>query len=103
MNMGEMIYGSVRAAHPIDGIYFTIQSCAVVETESGQEYFFIENQCPNEEVNAQLAIPDVEEVRFAFKAFSFTKSYGKNISVSCQIMECSAEDPTNPCEVSPKC
>jgi len=25
MNMGEMIYGSVRAAHPIDGIYFTIQ------------------------------------------------------------------------------
>ena len=25
MNMGEMVYASVRAIHPIDGIYFTIE------------------------------------------------------------------------------
>ena len=75
-----------------------------METESGQEYFFIEDQCPNQELEAQLAIPDEEEVRFAFKAFSFTKSNGKNdLSISCQITECSVEDPTNPCEVSPQC
>lgn len=103
MIMGEMIYASVRAIHPIDGIYFTIESCAVVETESGEEYFIIEDQCPNREVEAQLAIPDEEEIRFAFKAFSFTKSSGKNLSISCQIQECSVEDPSNPCEVSPEC
>jgi nitrite reductase/ring-hydroxylating ferredoxin subunit len=74
-----------------------------MERESGEEYFIIEDQCPNREVEAQLAIPDEEEIRFAFKAFSFTKRNGKNITISCKIQECSIEDPSNPCEVSPQC